>query len=113
MILFKAGRLPGKEISLSSVSVLLCLSLCCGSGFIESRSGYGSRSSISSESGSGYGSRFLIIRNVKITAEFLSFFFCSKFQFTDPWASIKDGKATGEAVSPQKRTFSISKAEIY
>jgi hypothetical protein len=34
----------------------------CGSGFIESGSGYGSRSSISSES--GYGSRVLMTKNL-------------------------------------------------
>jgi hypothetical protein len=33
---------------------------CCGSGFIESGSGYGSCSSISSESGSGYRSTVLM-----------------------------------------------------
>jgi hypothetical protein len=34
------------------------------------------------------------------------FYFDQKFQFTYPWASIKDFTATGEARSPQKRTSS-------
>jgi hypothetical protein len=34
-----------------------------------------------------------------------------KLQFTYPYASIKDGQATGEAFSPQKRTYSPSKHE--
>jgi hypothetical protein len=31
--------------------------------------------------------------------------------FTYPWASIKDGQATGEAFNPEKRTSSTSKHE--
>ncbi len=43
--------------------VLLCITTdqCCGSGFIESESRYGSRSSISSESGSGSESRSRVL----------------------------------------------------
>jgi hypothetical protein len=37
----------------------------CGSGVIESCSGYGYASSISSESGSGNGSRILMNKNLK------------------------------------------------
>ncbi len=38
-----------------------------------------------------------------------------KLQFTYPWASLNDVKATGEpeAFSPQKRTPNTSKTEIY
>jgi hypothetical protein len=36
-----------------------------------------------------------------------------KFQFTYPLASTKNFQATGEAFSPQKRTSSISKHEIF
>ncbi len=39
-------------------------------------------------------------------------FFDQKLQFTNPYASIKDVQATGEAFSPQKRTSSTSKHEI-
>jgi len=40
-------------------------------------------------------------------------YFDKKLQFTDPYASINDVQATGEAFSPQKRTWSTSKNEIY
>ncbi len=49
-----------------------------GSGFIESGSRYGSRSSISSESGSGYRSRVLMTKNYKKNSWNIFFFFWSK-----------------------------------
>jgi hypothetical protein len=51
----------------------------------------------------------------KITAEnfFFFSFFDQKLQFTCRYASIKDVQATGEAFSPQKKTSSTSKNEIY
>jgi hypothetical protein len=52
------------------------------------------------------GSRVFMIKNwKKFTAEIF-------FQFTYPYASIKDVQATGEAFSPQKRTSSTSKHKI-
>jgi hypothetical protein len=45
----------------------------------------------------------------KITAEKNQYFFVQKLQFTYTETSIKDVQATGEAFSPQKRTFSTSK----
>jgi hypothetical protein len=41
------------------------------------------------------------------------FFFKSKFQFSYPWAFLKDVQATREAFSPQKKHPSTSKHEIY
>ncbi len=40
-------------------------------------------------------------------------FLTKKLQFTYPQAIIKDVQATGEALSPQKRTSSTSKDEIF
>jgi hypothetical protein len=60
---------------------------CCGSGFIESGSGYGSGSSISSESGSGYGSPVLMNKQLKkknTVENFFISFFDKKLQFTSP-----------------------------
>ncbi len=45
--------------------------------------------------------------------KFHLYFFYQILQFTYPEASIKDAQAAGEAFSPQKRTFSTSKHEIY
>jgi hypothetical protein len=42
-----------------------------------------------------------------------NFFLYQKLQFTYPLASIKEVQATGEAFSPQKRTYSTPKTEIY
>jgi hypothetical protein len=42
----------------------------------------------------------------------MKYFSDTKLQFTYPYASIIDVKATGEALSPQKRTSSSSKQEI-
>jgi hypothetical protein len=39
------------------------------------------------------------------------FFLGRKLQFTNPYASIKDAQATGEAFGPQKRTSRTSKHE--
>ncbi len=87
---------------------------CCGSGYgsgssISSESGsrYGSGSSISSESGSGYGSRVLMTTNWKKTVKFLIYIFFDK-NCNYLWASIKDVQATGDAFSPQKRTSNTS-----
>jgi hypothetical protein len=51
-------------------------------------------------------------KNCKNTSEKKSFF-DQKLQFTYDKASIKDGQATGEAFSPQKRTSSTSENVIY
>jgi hypothetical protein len=51
--------------------------------------------------------------NQKLTKIQLKIFFDQKLQFTHPWASIKDVQAIREAFSPQKRTSSTSKDEIY
>jgi hypothetical protein len=42
-----------------------------------------------------------------------NYLFDQKLQFALPPASLKDIKATGDAFSPQKRTSSTSKNEIY
>jgi hypothetical protein len=77
---------------------------CFGFGFIESGSG----SIISSESGSG--SRVLMTKMKKNTPENLfSLFFLSKIAIH----LIKNVPAAGEAFSPQKKTSSTSKDEIY
>jgi hypothetical protein len=80
----------------------------CGSGFIESGSGYGSRSSILSGYGSNPDPGFDVKKLKKINTgeKFFVLFFDQKLQFTYPLASLKDVKATGEAFSPQKRTSS-------
>ncbi len=74
--------------------------------FIESGSGYGPGSSISIES----GSKVLIIKNwrkkIWLKFFFLQFFLNPKLRFTQV-------QATGEAFSPQKRTSSTKKNEIY
>jgi hypothetical protein len=90
---------------------LLYTRQCCRSGYIQPGSGYGSRSSISSES----GSRVLVTKNFgKNTAELcFKSFFDQKLQFTYPWASIKDVQTTGESFSSQKRTSSTTKDVIY
>jgi hypothetical protein len=49
----------------------------------------------------------------KFTAEKKSIFLDQKLPFTYPWAFIKDYQATEEAFSPQKRTSSTSKLEIF
>jgi hypothetical protein len=83
---------------------ILDLGQCCESGFIESGSG------ISSES----GSRVLMTKTLKKYSGNLSIiFFNQKLLFTSPLTSVKDVQATGEAFSPQKRTSSTTKKEIY
>jgi hypothetical protein len=74
----------------------------CGSGFVESGSGYGFGSSISNESGSDTAEEKKYSRNFL----FYLFLFYQKLQFTYPLASIKDNQTTGEASS-------TSKNEIY
>ncbi len=49
----------------------------------------------------------------KNTAENFSSFFDQKLQYTYSHAFIKDVQATGEALSPQKRTSRTSKDEIH
>jgi hypothetical protein len=46
---------------------------------------------------------------------FVKYFLAQKlqFEFSHPFASIKDIQATGEAFSSQKRTSSTSTDEIY
>jgi hypothetical protein len=48
----------------------------------------------------------------KIQPKKVKYFFDQKLQFTYPYASIKDVKATGEAFSPQKKPSSTSRHEI-
>jgi hypothetical protein len=86
----------------------LCYNQCWGSGFIDSGSG----SSCSSESGSRSWSRVLMIKNWKKNNSWKISFFDQKLQFTYPYGSVKDIQATGEAFSPQKRTFSTSKEKF-
>jgi hypothetical protein len=45
----------GIQVQIDVLIFWILKNQCCGTGFIESGSGYGSRSIISSESGSGYG----------------------------------------------------------
>ncbi len=53
------------------------------------------------------------IEEKKLQPKKIDIFSYRKLQFTFPYASIKDVKATGEAVSPQKRTYSTSKHETF
>ncbi len=80
----------------------------CGFGFTESRSGSSISSESGSEYGSGSGSRVLMTKNSrkKIQLKCLKIFFWSKMQCTYV-------QATGEAFSPQKKTSSTSKNDIY
>jgi hypothetical protein len=79
---------------LNTYLALNSIQQCCGSGFIESGSGYGS------------GSRVLMAKIVKNTAENSFMLFWSK-------NAISLSQATGESFSPQKKSFSTSKDENY
>ncbi len=76
----------------------------CGSGFIESGSGYGSGSSISRESGSNPDLGFWWPKTEEKKTD--EEFFDQKLQFTYV-------QATGENFSPEKRTSSTLKNVIY
>ncbi len=80
----------------------LCQNQCFGFGFIKFGSGF--RSSILAEYRSGF--RVLMTKTWKKLQlkKKIIFFSDQKLQYTYPWASIKDVKATGEAFSPQRRT---------
>jgi hypothetical protein len=52
-------------------------------------------------------------KSLKTAVKKIGYFFDQKLQFTYPQSSIKNIQATGEALSPQKRTSSASKHEIY
>ncbi len=92
-------------ISMVSVREAQLFFQCHGSGFSESGSGYGSRSSFSSGSKSGSGSSVLMTKNWTNTAEnfvYLFQFVWSKIAIYLSLGLIKTVQATREAFSPSK-----------